>query len=411
MLRTSLTAVVIAVGDVDVVHLVPTTRHQSPGALAVVDVVDDQHVQDLASRTPGGAQLHDLRIGDGEGRELLDHPSVQDELVAVPEVRVVAHDLRQLQQERRLDERCAVLVGDTTDAEARVDDLEEQTRVLDEVVPAHVVVDLAQTVGQVGDVGRPTGTSMTVQHRGRLDEGVGRDELSTLHVLVPRDQLVEDEVLVRRQLVQALHRRHLVLEVPQGDVRAEPGLTQVEPLEHLLLRLLGGVEVDGRTEVRPHLRVGLHRTHRSGHPLQSVDDEHLVAEVQHSLSGGVVLTAHAEHDVRDATVGDGSLQLPHLGVVHGLALVGVDLEVDERVTPDHATQNDVPRGGLVERTADDLDAGSIGCSRHLADLSSLGHCSLYGVALGVKVHQIFWRSETPSPCMRFVHLPMAARLP
>ncbi len=346
--------------DVAVVH--PPAQLEPAGPPAGVDVLDEVPVERVRRHAARGRQSHQLRVVDRELGELVDDALVDDELVAVPEVDVVAEHLGEGDQERCLQERSSLAVGHPADAPGLVDDVEEEPDVLDERGPTDVVHDLLQAVGQLDHVGARTGAGVTVEPPDHLDEGRrGEQVVATAHLLLPADLVREDEGLAAGELVERVHRRHGHPLVAQGHVAGEAGLTDVEVLEALALPLLVRPEVDDRSQVGDHL-AGLVEQHLlcGRDPLQAVHDVDGVLQVEAAADLTAPLASHAEVDVRHSAAHQRLLELADLLLGEDLALVVVDLEEAKAVRIDDTAQDDLPLRGLVEGGVDHLHAFAIG---------------------------------------------------
>jgi hypothetical protein len=330
-------------------------------------VLHHQHVEDVARRTGRRSEVDDLGVVDRELRDLLLERGLDEETVTLPEVGVLAEHTSEHHQEGRAHVGGALLEGDPLDAPTLVHQVEERFDVVTHDVLADVGHDLVDTCRQPIAVAVQGRSEVGVQLADDLEVGHGRDHLVTHHALVPAHTAGQHEAVVGRQPVQHRHGLHVMLQVSQQDVRAELQAVLVEDAEALALPLLGGVEVDGRTEVRPLRCTALHEVDPRADALESIHDEDGVLEVEHTLALDDALSAHAELDVR----GTGAVlvrldQVVDPGQGQDLALVGRRLEVRERVRVDHAAKDDLVTD-LVESPVDDLDA--VGAGSHASFLS------------------------------------------
>ncbi len=342
-----------------------------------VDVLDEHELHRVERLAGAGTGVHDGRIGRREVLQLLDRRRIHHQPVVTPEHLVIAEHLGERQHESRLEVDRTLAVHHTLDPPRRIDDAEELADVRQELDLAHVLGDLVHVARQLHDVTRPGGANVRVQHADHLDEGGGRDKLTTTDVLLPAHPPLEDEVLATTADAHVVERsdgRVVVVQVAQRDVRAQLDTGQVENLETLPFPLLGLAEVDQDTDVE--LRIGRGGTQllSRGDPLQAIHDEDGVQQAERPLAVvSELLASHAEFDVRHRALAQRGHQLADLHRADDLALVVGDLQEVDRPTVDHTPQYDVAVGQLVQSRADDLDAVHNGllCMRRIGTLEWL----------------------------------------
>lgn len=335
--------------------------NQASGALAGVDVVDDQLVQQVARRSAGRGQFADVRVADVEASQLPSVRGRHHQALLPPEDGVGREEVGQRCQESQVELRVGVAVGHRGDPPAFVDDVEERLDVGTHDVPARTFVDRLPALGQLGRLGGATRADVAVQTSHGLEVGHGGDHVLTGHALAPADLALEDEVLGLGQAVEQLHALVLVLEVAQQDVGADANPFGVEHLEALLLPPGGGVEVDRRSQARHGAVLPVEQVDGGGDPLQAVHDVDGAEQVEGAVVVvAAVLTTHAQIDVGHLADAERQLDVGHLGTRQSLALVGVHLEHPERVRVDDASQHHgFPAVGHlddVQGTLDHLDA-------------------------------------------------------
>lgn len=317
-----------------------------------------QHVEDVPRGAGGGCEVHDLGVVDRELRQLPLEGGLDEETVVLPEVGMLAEDTREHHQEGGPHVDGTLLEGHALDAPALVDELEERLDVVPHDALAHVGHDLVDTGGEPAGVAVQGRAHVRVELADDLEVGHGRDQLVTRHALVPADTAGQDEGVVHGQPVKHRHRLHIMLQVAQEDVRAQLGAVLVEDAEASTLPLLGGAEVDGRSEVRPLWGTALHQVEPSTDALESVHDEDRVLKVERRLTLDDAMPAHAKLDVRRT----GTVLVCRHQVVdpcqgQDLTLVGGGLELHERGGVDDAPKDDLV-ADLVKCTVDDFHAGS-----------------------------------------------------
>lgn len=318
-------------------------------------MLDEQLVEDLAGRPARGRQTHDLRVVDGERLQLPDVGGLQLQLFSVPEQRVVREHPSQLHQKRALEVGRPAPNGDTLDAVALVEDLEEGPNVLGEPTHADVLGDLVEAGDQLEHGVGPARARVAVQHGRDLDEGDGADQVAPAHVLRPGDLVVHHPGAVHAQRMQLPDGRADLAPVAQGDVAAQLGLRQVELVEEVALHLVRGAEVDLDAQLGHGRFVGGHPTDRTGDALQPVDDVDGVLEVDEATPFEVVLATHAENDVRHTVTLEALDDLTDLGGAEDLTLVVIHLQQPEGAGVDDSAQNDVV-AVLGEHAVVNLDA-------------------------------------------------------
>lgn len=122
----------------------------------------------------------------------------------------------------------------------------------------------------------------------------------------------------------------------------------------LALPLLGGVEVDGRTE--PRCKAVLECPQCCRPALEAVNDVDVILQELGTFASGHVAAPHAEHDVGN---GLALLEHPHQLIGSGprddFTLIVRNQEVAEGLGVDDSPENDISGRRLVESGTDNLD--------------------------------------------------------
>lgn len=373
LLRIAVLVVVIPVRD----EVDELARLEAAAPLAAVDVVRQQRVENLPRLAAGAGEARHLRILHREECDLAHEGRFDEEvelLRPLPEVQVVGEEPSQAHQERGAQLRGTLLVHHAADAPALVDDLEEAPDVGTEAVPPDALTDGVDTARELVVLVPAAGAEMRVQLPDRLQEPQRRDQLITLHALPPAHPPAEHESALTRQIDEVGDCRELVLEIPQQHVGGHLGPARVENAEAVTLPRLGGREVHHRTQVRRVSAVDPEQMQRGRNPLQSVHDEDGILQEDQSVLLRVVLPAHAQLDVRDASaVAERLDDLAETRQRRHLPLVRSDLEVLERPRVEDAPQDDAPVGEFVQGGAPHGDPFPLA---HLLSPFCLGFSSL-----------------------------------
>ncbi len=342
------------------VDRVTLARREPLRRLAPVDVIAQEHVQNVARLPARAGQIHDRRIVNRELRDLPLQTSVDGELLLIglaPEVRVVGQQASEHEEKLTAHMDGALAVLNATDAEALVDQVEEGLHVLAHVRDADDVAGLVESRNELIDVDVAAGSLVRMQDAGDLRHGQGRDQLASGHALAPGNAPMENEGLV--VLAQARKGQNSatgLTTIAQKDVRGHLGAQCVENPEAVTLPLLRCVEMDQRSDTDRSAGVAVQEVDGRTGTLKTVNDVRRILQPDVAVFvETVLLTAHAEFDIRQLLA---TLQRREdAGLARqrrDFTLVVVDPQVNERLRRNDAAQDDVAVV-LVQGPVEDLD--------------------------------------------------------
>lgn len=332
------------------------------GALAAIDMPDEELVQHLASLAARRCQSCDLGILNPEFRDFQLDTAVGLEFVPVPEIIEVGERACEDTEEALLDLDGAIREDDLPHPETRVDEFEECVDICAHRVSAYLFHDLVE-VGRdiliVRSAATTPGTEAAMEdvcdtaHRHR-----GHD-LLTEPALLPLDATLQGEGLIKAQLRDHVDGLEVRLRIPQKHVHGDLRTGQVQNLEAIPLPVVRRVEMNRTADVDVGTRVLGDDRSGSTHALETVDNvDFIEKDVISILLVGTPcpVSTHAEFNVRHCRHQVGLLELGHLVAVQDLSLVFVDLETVDGRGIDHPAKD--KRLGLTWRHPECIKGGS-----------------------------------------------------